>query len=159
VLGDAERDCRRLTGSQPYLLIDGAAQAIEWYEKALGARERYRLAMPDHTIAHAELELGDSVLMLCDPLPQFEGRPPTALGSTSVQVFMYVEDVDAAVKRAVEAGATRATKVADQFWGDRLGTITDPFGHVWVLATRMENLTPEEIMERARAAAARMGSD
>jgi hypothetical protein len=91
--------------------------------------------------------------------PQFEGRPPTALGSTSVQVFMYVEDVDAAVKRAVEAGATRATKVADQFWGDRLGTITDPFGHVWVLATRTENLTPEEIMERARAAAARMGSD
>jgi PhnB protein len=146
-------------GLRPYLLIDGAAQAIEWYEKALGARERYRLAMPDHKIAHAELELGDSVLMLCDPLPQFEGRPPTELGSTSVQVFMYVEDVDAAVKRAVDAGATRGTEVTDQFWGDRLGTIADPFGHVWVLATRTENLTPEEIMERARAAAAAMGSD
>lgn len=137
---------------RPYLFIDGAAQAIDYYEKAFGARERMRLEVPGGKIAHAEIEIGDSLLMLCDPLPQFESQAPTALGGTSAEVFLYVEDVDAAVKQAVDAGATITTEVADQFWGDRSGIITDPFGHVWLIATHIEDLTPDEIAERARAA-------
>jgi PhnB protein len=141
---------------RPYLHIDGAARAIEFYAQAFGTTERMRLTVPGGKIAHAELELGDAVIMLCDPLPQFEPKPPTTLGGTSAEVFVYVEDVDAVVKQAVEAGATIRDEVADQFWGDRYGAITDPFGHMWLIATRIEELTPEEIAERAKAA---MGSN
>jgi PhnB protein len=138
----------------PYLAVEDAARAIEYYAKAFGAKEVVRMDAPDGTIAHAELEIGDSRVMLSDPFPQSSTRPPKELGGTSVSVFMYVEDVDALVKQAVDAGATVTMEVADQFWGDRFGTITDPFGHVWSIATHVEDVPPEEIAERAKAAMA-----
>jgi PhnB protein len=141
-----------------YLAVDDAARAIDYYTKAFGAKERVRLRGPDGKIGHAEIEIGDSVIMLSDPMPQASTRPPKALGGTSASVMMFVEDVDAVVKRAVDAGATVTMEVADQFWGDRFGTVTDPFGHVWSISTHIEDLTPEEIEERGRAAMAAMGS-
>jgi PhnB protein len=142
----------------PYLAVDDAARAIEYYKEAFGARERARMSAPDGKIGHAELEIGDSLIMLSDPFPQSSTRPPKELGGTSVSVFMYVEDVDAVVKQAVDAGASITMEVADQFWGDRFGAVTDPFGHVWSIATHIEDLTPEEVAERGRAAMAAMGS-
>jgi PhnB protein len=141
----------------PYLAVDNAAEAIEYYKSAFGAQERTRMEAPGGGIAHAELEIGDSVVMLSDPFPQASTKPPRELGGTSVSVFMYVEDVDAVVKQAVDAGATVLMEVADQFWGDRFGSIQDPFGHSWAIATHVEDLTPEEIAERGRAAMAEMG--
>jgi PhnB protein len=141
-----------------YLAVEDAAQAIDYYTKAFGADERVRMDAPGGKIGHAELAIGDSRIMLSDPFPQASTRPPKQLGGTSASVFMYVDDVDAVVKRAVDAGATVTTEVADQFWGDRFGTITDPFGHVWSIATHVEDLSPEEIEERGRAAMASMGS-
>jgi PhnB protein len=138
----------------PYLAVDDAAQAIDHYQKAFGAKERVRMHSPDGKIGHAELEIGDSVVMLSDPFPQFATRPPKELGGTSASVFLYVEDVDAVVKQAVDAGATITMEVADQFWGDRLGSLTDPFGHSWLIATHVEDLTAEEIDERGKAAMA-----
>jgi PhnB protein len=135
---------------RPYLHVDGAAEAIDFYEKAFGARERLRLEVPGGKIAHAEIEIADSLVMLCDPLPQFVSKPPTVLGGTSGEVLMYVDDVDSVVQRAVDAGATSTTEVADQVWGDRSGTLTDPFGQVWLVSTHIEDLTPDEIAERAR---------
>ena len=142
----------------PYLAVDDAAEAIEYYKKAFGAKERVRMEAPDGKIGHAELEIGDSLVMLSDPFPQASTRPPKELGGTSVNVFMYATDVDAVVKQAVDAGATVTMEVADQFWGDRLGTVTDPFGHTWSIATHVEDLTPEEIAERGTAAMAAMSS-
>jgi PhnB protein len=137
---------------RPYLHVDGAAEAIDFYGRAFGARERLRLEVPGGKIAHAEIELGDALVMLCDPLPQFVSKPPTVLGGTSGEILMYVEDADAVVQRAVDAGATLTAEVADQIWGDRSGTITDPFGHVWLISTHIEDLTPDEIAERAKQA-------
>jgi PhnB protein len=142
----------------PYLAVDDAAEAIEYYKKAFGAKERARMGAPGGKIGHAELEIGDSLVMLSDPFPQASTRPPKELGGTSVNVFMYATDVDAVVKQAVDAGATVTMEVADQFWGDRLGTVTDPFGHTWSIATHVEDLTPEEIAERGTAAMAAMSS-
>jgi len=144
--------------ASPYLAVDDAARAIEYYTKAFGAKEIVRMDAPGGKIGHAELEVGDSRIMLSDPFPQASTRPPKELGGTSASVFMYVEDVDAVVKQAVDAGATVAMEVADQFWGDRFGTITDPFGHVWSIATHVEDVPPEEIAERAKAAMAEMSS-
>jgi PhnB protein len=135
-----------------YLAVDDAARAIEYYAKAFGAKELVRMDAPEGKIGHAELEIGDSRIMLADPFPQASTRPPKELGGTSASVFMYVEDVDAVVKQAVDAGATITMEVADQFWGDRFGTITDPFGHVWSIATHVEDVPPEEMAERAKAA-------
>jgi PhnB protein len=140
----------------PYLAVDDAAKAIEYYKKAFGAKERGRMDAPGGGIAHAELEIGDSVVMLSDPFPQASTKPPKELGGTSASVFMYVEDVDAVVKQAVDAGATVLMEVADQFWGDRFGTVQDPFGHTWSVATHVEDLTPEEIAERGKAAMAEL---
>jgi PhnB protein len=140
----------------PYLAVENAAQAIEYYQSAFGAKERVRMEAPGGAIGHAELEIGDSVVMLSDPVPQASTQPPKELGGTSVSVFMYVEDVDAVVKQAVDAGATVLMEVADQFWGDRFGTVQDPFGHTWAIATHVEDLTGEEIAERGRAAMAEM---
>jgi PhnB protein len=142
----------------PYLAVDDAAEAIAYYQKAFGAKERVRMETPDGKIGHAELEIGDSLVMLSDPFPQGSTRPPKELGGTTAGVFMYVEDVDAVVKRAVDTGATVAMEVADQFWGDRFGTIIDPFGHSWSIATHVEDVTPEQIAERAREAMAAMSS-
>ena len=142
----------------PYLVVDDAAAAIEYYKKAFGATERGRMEAPGGTIGHAELQIGDSVVMLSDPFPQGSTRPPSELGGTSASVFLYVEDVDAVVKQAVGEGATIVMEVADQFWGDRFGTVTDPFGHVWSVATHIEDVPPEEMAKRAEEAMAAMAS-
>ena len=142
----------------PYLAVEDAATAIDYYKKAFGATERVRMETPDGKIGHAELEIGDSIVMLADPFPQASTKPPHELGGTSAGVFLYVEDVDQVVKRAVEAGATVTMEVADQFWGDRFGTVTDPFGHVWSVATHIEDVPPAEMAERAKAAMAAMAS-
>jgi PhnB protein len=142
----------------PYLAVDNATEAIEFYKHAFGAKERMRMPGPEGTIGHAEIEIGDSLVMLSDPFPQSSVRPPKELGGTSASVFMYVEDVDAVVRQAVDAGATVTMEVADQFWGDRFGSVSDPFGHTWSIATHVEDLTPEEVAERGKAAMAAMST-
>src|ERR687888_350292 len=121
-----------------------AGRAIDFYVSAFGAKERVRMAAPDGKIGHAELEVGDSLVMLSDPFPQASTQPPKELGGTSASVFLYVEDVDSVVQDAVDAGATVAMPVENQFWGDRFGTVMDPFGHHWGIATHKEDLTPDE---------------
>lgn len=142
----------------PYLAVDDAAEALEYYKKAFGAKERGRMEAPDGKIGHAEIQIGDSLVMLSDPFPQASTRTPKELGGTTASVFLYVENVDAFVQRAVDAGATVSMEVADQFWGDRFGTITDPFGHSWSVATHIEDVPPEEMAERAKTAMAAMSS-
>jgi PhnB protein len=142
----------------PYLTVDDAAAAIEYYKSAFDATERVRMDAPDGKVSHAELEIGDSVVMLSDAFPQSTTRPPKELDGTSGSIFLYVEDVDAVAQRAVEAGATVTMEVADQFWGDRFGAVQDPFGHVWAIATHVEDVPPEEMEERAKAAMAAMSS-
>jgi PhnB protein len=138
----------------PTLAVDNATQAIEFYKRAFGATERGRMPGPGDTVAHAELEIGDAVLMLADPTPQSSLKPPKELGGTSVGLFLYVEDVDEVVQQAIDAGATVTLPVEDQFWGDRFGKVADPFGHEWQIATRTQDLTPDEILERSREAMA-----
>ena len=142
----------------PYLAVEDAAKAIEYYKRAFGAKERVRMDAPGGKIGHAELEIGDSLVMLSDPFPQSTTKPPKELGGTSGSVFMYVEDVDSVVQDAIDAGATVTMPVEDMFWGDRFGTVTDPFGHQWSIATHVEDVPPEEMAERAKAAMAEMGS-
>jgi PhnB protein len=142
----------------PYLAVDDAAQAIEYYKNAFGAKERVRMDAPGGKIGHAELEIGDSLVMLSDPFPQASTKPPKELGGTSASVFMYVKDVDAVVKQAVDAGAEVTMEVSDQFWGDRFGSVKDPFGHLWSIATHVEDVPPEEMAERAKEAMAAMSS-
>jgi PhnB protein len=142
----------------PYLAVDDAEKAIEYYTKAFGAEETVRMNGPDGRIGHAELKIGDSHVMLSDPFPHSTTTPPKELGGTSGSIFMYVDDVDAVVQKAVDAGATVTMEVEDQFWGDRFGSITDPFGHSWSIATHVEDLTPEEIEERGKAAMAAMAN-
>ena len=141
-----------------YLSVEDAAKAIDWYKAAFGAKERVRMDAPGGKIGHAELELGDSVLMLSDPFPQSNNTPPKELGGSTAGIFMYSEDVDATVRKAVDQGATVVMEVADQFWGDRFGTIVDPFGHSWSIATHVEDVPPEEMAERAKAAMAQMAA-
>jgi PhnB protein len=142
----------------PSLAVDDAAEAIKYYKQAFGAKERMRMETPDGKIGHAELEIGDSLIMLSDPFPQASTKSPKEIGGTSASVFLYVEDVDAVVQRAVDKGATVTMEVADQFWGDRFGTVTDPFGHVWSIATHVEDVPPAEMAERAKAAMAAMAN-
>jgi PhnB protein len=138
----------------PYLSVDDAAGAIDYYKRAFGAEERVRMSAPGDKIGHAELQIGDSMVMLADAFPQFTARPPKELGGTSFSIMLYVEDVDAVVQRAADEGGTITMEVADQFWGDRFGAVTDPFGHVWTIATHVEDVPPEEMAERAKAAMA-----
>jgi PhnB protein len=142
----------------PYLPVEDAAKAIDFYKRAFGATERGVMRAPDGRIAHAELQIGDSVVMLSDPFPQASIKPPKELGGASMAVFMYVEDVDALVQQAADAGATVTTPPEDMFWGDRFGALADPFGHQWQVATHKEDLSPEEIEERGREAMASMTS-
>ena len=142
----------------PYLAVDDAAAAIEFYKRAFGATERMRMPSPDGRIAHAELEIGDSLIMLSDPFPHSQTKPPRELGGTTGGVFLYVDDVDAAFQQATDAGATVTMPLEDMFWGDRFGSVMDPFGHHWSLATHKEDLSEEEIAERGQAAMAAMGS-
>jgi PhnB protein len=133
----------------PYLSIAGAAKAIDFYKQAFGAIELFRMTTPTGQIGHAEIKIGDSPLMLADPCEQGGFRDPKSLGGSSIGLHLYVDDVDAMFAKAVAAGAIVVKPVEDQFYGDRNGTIEDPFGHVWFLATHKEDLTPEEIARRA----------
>ena len=138
----------------PYLTVDDGKGAIEFYKRAFGATESSSMPAPDGRIAHAELRIGDALIMLSDAFPQFAARTPKALGGTTAALFLYADDVDAVVQKAAEAGATITMEPADQFWGDRLGQVTDPFGHVWQIATHVEDVTPEEMEARGREAMA-----
>jgi PhnB protein len=139
------------TSVAPYLFLDDAKAAIEFYKRAFGATEHGLIETPDGRVAHGELKIGDTVVRLCDNLPIFEAKAPRQLGGTTVEIFLFVEDVDATVRQAVTAGATVQQEPTNQFWGDRLARLKDPFGHHWLIATRIEDLTPAEIGERARA--------
>ncbi|MGZ4397595.1 MAG: VOC family protein [Gaiellaceae bacterium] len=140
----------------PYIAVDDASAAIEFYKRAFGARERFRMDGPEGKIGHAEIEIGDSVVMLSDPFPQSRNRPPKELGGTSMGLLMYVEDVDETVRQAIDAGASTTRPVEDMFWGDRFGEVIDPFGHAWQIATHVEDVPPDEMEERARQAMANM---
>jgi len=135
----------------PYLIVKGAARAIEFYEVAFGARELFRMPQPDGRVGHAELQIGDSRLMLADEHPEIGARSPQSIGGSPVTIHLYVPDVDATVARAVAAGARLDRPVADQFYGDRNGGLTDPFGHVWFVATHKEDVAPDELERRAAA--------
>jgi PhnB protein len=141
-----------------YLAVEDADKAIEFYKDAFGAQEMIRMPTPDGKVAHCELQIGDSKLMLSDPFPQSSVRPPVERGGTTASIFMYVEDVDASFEQAKKAGAQVVSELEDMFWGDRFGTLSDPFGHVWSIATHTEDLTEEEIAERSKAAMAEMGA-
>ena len=136
----------------PYLSIKGASDAIEFYKKAFGASEVMRMAQPDGRIGHAELQFGDSRIMLADEHPEMDFRSPRAIGGTPVMLHLYVDDVDTVVSRAVSAGAKALRPVEDQFYGDRSGSVVDPYGHVWQVATHKEDLSMDEIRKRAAAA-------
>jgi len=135
----------------PYLAIKNAAKALEFYKEAFGAIESYRLMLPDGRIGHAEIRLGDSLVMLADEFPEFGGTAPETLGGSPVNIHLYVEDVDAFFRRAVAAGARERKAVMDQFYGDRSGQLEDPFGHLWWVATRKEDIGPEEMQKRVQA--------
>jgi len=133
----------------PYLIVDAAAKAIEFYKKAFDAKEIFRMDGPNGTIVHAELQIGDSRMMLADEMGAMY-QSAKAIGSTPVSFMVYVENVDARFAQAVAAGATVKRPVADQFYGDRTGTLVDPFGHVWSLATHVEDVAPDEMDRRLR---------
>jgi PhnB protein len=136
----------------PYLIFDRAAEAISFYKEALGAIEIMRMGRPDGRVGHAEIKIGDSPVMLADDLPEQDVLSPKKVGGSPVMLHVYVEDVDAAVARAVAAGAKLIRPVADQFYGDRTGGVEDPFGYRWYIATHKEDLSIDEIRERAAAA-------
>ena len=135
----------------PYLIVDGAARAIDFYTQVLGAKERMRMDGPDGKIGHAELQIGDSVIMLADEFPEMDFRSPRSIGGTPVHIHLYVEDVDAVVGRALASGAKVLRPVQDQFYGDRSGSVIDPYGHVWHVATHKEDLSMDELRRRAAA--------
>ena len=142
----------------PLLTVQNAAGVIDFYKKAFAAEERFRMPTPDGKwVVHAELKIGDSILMLSDEMPGHECRSPLSLGGTPVGFYMDVEDVDLAFKTAIDAGAKVKTPVQDMFWGDRVGEVIDPSGYVWTLATHVEDLTVEEIEKRGREAFAVQG--
>jgi PhnB protein len=131
--------------------MNDAAKAIRFYQEVFGATELARLPMPDGKVGHAEIQIGDSRLMLADEFSEWDARSAQSLGGSPVIIHLYVEDVDVVVGRAVAAGAQLFKAVADQFYGDRTGSITDPFGHKWTIATHKEDVSPEETMRRAAA--------
>ncbi len=136
----------------PYLIMKGAADAIEFYKKAFGATELFRMPQPDGKVAHAEIKIGDSPIMLSDEYPEMGFTGPTTLGGTPVSIMIYVEDVDTIFKQALAAGGKELKPLQDQFYGDRSGSLTDPFGHIWHVATHVEDVSPEEMDKRAKAA-------
>ena len=133
----------------PYLIVQGAAGAIEFYKKAFGASELMRFGGLDGKIGHAEIRIGNSPVMLADEYPDMGFRSPQALGGAGVSLMVYVEQVDAVFKRAIAAGAKELRPLTNQFYGDRSGTLQDPFGHVWTIATHVEDIAPEEMRKRA----------
>jgi PhnB protein len=141
----------------PYLIVAGAATAIEFYKSVFGAVERMRLGGPDGRIGHAELTIGNSIVMLADEHPEMGALAPPTVGGTPVGLHVYLEDVDAVAAKAVAAGATLKRPVENQFYGDRLGSLVDPFGHLWHISTHIEDVSPEEIGRRAAALAKGQG--
>jgi PhnB protein len=136
----------------PHLTIKGAAQAMEFYKKAFGAIERNRMGGPGGMVMHASMKIGNSTLFLADEFPEMgDGtKGPSTLGATSVVITLYVEDADKIYNQAVAAGGKPIMPMGDQFWGDRYGMLADPFGHIWAIATRIEDLTPEEMEKRGK---------
>jgi PhnB protein len=142
----------------PYLIVSGAAKAIEFYKKAFGAKELMRLADPSGKVGHAEVKIGDSPIMLADEFPEMGAKGPQAFGGSPVSICLYVEDVDALFKQAIAAGAEAKRPVVDQFYGDRSGTLVDPFGHTWTIATHKEDVPVEEMNRRFAEAMKQHGS-
>lgn len=139
----------------PYLTVRNAARAIDFYKRAFGAKELHRMDGPQGKIGHAELKIGDSIIMLADEMPGTGNRSPESLGGTC-GIFLYVDDVDGVYNQAVTAGAKADQRPADQFWGDRYGKLTDPFGQSWSIATHKEDVPPEEMRKRAQEAMSKM---
>lgn len=135
----------------PYLAIQNAAEALEFYKKAFGMTESYKLMMPDGRLGHAELRLGDSLIMVADEFPEHGGKSATTLGGSPVAIHLYVEDVDTVFKTALAAGAKERHPVMDQFYGDRSGQLEDPYGHLWWVATHKEDVSPAEMQKRVNA--------
>lgn len=140
----------------PYLVVDDGARAIDFYKHSFGANEVSRMATPDGKIAHAELKIGDSMIMLSDAMMGY--RSPLSLGGSPVSIFLYVDDVDSVFNRAIEAGAKSDMPPADMFWGDRYGKLTDPFGHLWGIGTHIEDVAPAEMEKRAKQAMAQQAA-
>ncbi len=135
----------------PYLIVDDGAQAIDFYKRAFGAKELMRMPAPGGKIGHAEIKIGDSVIMLADEAPEMDARSAKSYGGSPVSLMVYVEDVDKLFPQAVAAGGKEVRPVADQFYGDRSGTVKDPFGHSWHLSTHKEDVSPEEMKKRMEA--------
>lgn len=136
----------------PYLIVRGAAAAIDYYIKAFGAKELFRFPAPDGKIGHAEIKIGDAPIMIADEYPDMGYNGPQSLGGSPVSLMIYVEDVDTVFNRAVESGGTVKEALQDKFYGDRMGTLVDPFGHIWHVATHKEDVSMEEMERRAKAA-------
>jgi PhnB protein len=135
----------------PYLIVDGATRALAWHTDAFGASEVMRLPTPDGKIGHAEIEIGDSRIMLADEAPSHDAKAPGAFGGSPVSLHLYVPDVDATMSKALAAGATVKSQPESKFYGDRMGTLVDPFGHTWHISTHIEDVTVEEIERRMAA--------
>ena len=142
----------------PYLIIKGVAEALEFYKKAFGAIELMRMPGPDGRIGHAEIRIGDSAIMMADEFPDMNCVGPLTRGGPTSSILLYVPNVDALCKQAVAAGAKEVRPIQDQFYGDRSGTYSDPFGHMWTIATHTEDLTPEEMGKRAEEFAKKQSS-
>ena len=134
----------------PYLIVNNATQALDFYRRAFGATESMRLVAPDGKVGHAEIRIGDSVVMLADEHPEMDCFGPQKPGGAAVSLMIYVENVDQQFKQAIAAGAKERKPLADQFYGDRSGTLEDPYGHVWTLATHIEDVAPDEITRRVQ---------
>jgi PhnB protein len=141
----------------PYLIVKGAARAIEFYKQAFGATEVMRMEGPDGSVGHAEIKIGDSPVMLADEYPDMGYRSPQTLGGAGVSLLVYVDNVDDLFRQAIAAGGKELRAVQDQFYGDRMGTLEDPFGHVWSLATHVEDVSPEEMRRRSEKFLAEQG--
>jgi PhnB protein len=141
----------------PYLTLNDAARALDFYKRAFGAQEVMRMDGPDGKIGHAEIKIGDSMIMLADEMPGSGTRSPQSLGGTTAGIFLYVDNADAFFSQAVSAGAQVEAALADMFWGDRYGRLRDPFGHSWSVATHKEDVTPAEMSKRMKEFTAKMG--
>jgi PhnB protein len=142
----------------PHLIVKNGAQAIEFYKKAFGAEELFRMNTPDGNVGHAQLKIGDSLFMLADEFPQMGALSPESIGGSPVSMYVYVEDVDTVFNQAVSAGATVVNPVMDMFYGDRWGHLKDPFGHFWSIATHKKDLTPDELKKAAEKAFSEMST-
>jgi PhnB protein len=138
----------------PYLIIRNASEALDFYKKAFGATELFRMQTPDGKIGHAEIKIGDSPIMLADESLEMGHKSPAALGGSPVSILLYVDNVDSLFKQAIAAGGKEDRAVKDQFYGDRSGSLTDPYGHIWHIATHTEDVSPEEMEKRIKAASA-----